>query len=371
MPKLINHNFREHHTFSTRSALWISIVGGIVLTAIASMAHVNKDWTLDEGYHIIYSLASNTLLLFLILIYIFYIIKRSFSLAAKYILYFVGSLVIAIVFSALSSWIQHIIYDSHPATINNSVLLMRDLLVAIAAIVISILTFNVSRRLELKLEKEQLETENILVKYEALENQMDPHFLFNSLNTLSGLIGTDDDKAQRYLLQLASTYRYIMQGKRLVTLDDELRFVDSYSQMMLIRYGKNLTIEKNINPGLTKYHIVPVSIQLLIENAIKHNVVSDRHPLTIRIETTENNSVCISNVIQPKNESEQSCGLGLANMSIRYQLLSGRDISIRNQNNIFSVEVPLLSPVETAAIIEKLDTVDKREAKTLKQKITE
>ncbi len=365
MPIPLNQKIREHHTFSTSNALWISLVGGIILTAIASMAHVDKDWKIDEGYHIIYSLASNSLLLFLIIIFIFYLIKRHFSLAAKYILFFGGSLALAIAFSVFSNWMQHIIYDSQPTNINNSVLLMRDLMVAIAAIVISILIFNVSRRLELKIEKEQLEAENILVKYEALENQMDPHFLFNSLNTLSGLIGADDDKAQRYLLQLASTYRYIMQGKRLVTLDDELHFVDSYSQMMLIRYGKNLTIEKKINPELSKYHMVPISIQLLIENALKHNVVSDRHPLTIKIETTQNKSVCISNVIQPKNDSEQSNGLGLANMSKRYQLLCNRDISIRNQNNIFSVELPLLSPSETAKIIDKIGKVEKRKKKTL------
>ena len=330
MPIPLNQKIREHHTFSTSNALWISLVGGIILTAIASMAHVDKDWKIDEGYHIIYSLASNSLLLFLIIIFIFYLIKRHFSLAAKYILFFGGSLALAIAFSVFSNWMQHIIYDSQPTNINNSVLLMRDLMVAIAAIVISILIFNVSRRLELKIEKEQLEAENILVKYEALENQMDPHFLFNS-----------------------------------VTLDDELHFVDSYSQMMLIRYGKNLTIEKKINPELSKYHMVPISIQLLIENALKHNVVSDRHPLTIKIETTQNKSVCISNVIQPKNDSGQSNGLGLANMSKRYQLLCNRDISIRNQNNIFSVELPLLSPSETAKIIDKIGKVEKRKKKTL------
>ena len=139
MPIPLNQKIREHHTFSTSNALWISLVGGIILTAIASMAHVAKAWKIDEGYHIIYSLASNSLLLFLIIIFIFYLIKRHFSLAAKYILFFGGSLALAIAFSVFSNWMQHIIYDSQPTNINNSVLLMRDLMVAIAAIVISIL----------------------------------------------------------------------------------------------------------------------------------------------------------------------------------------------------------------------------------------
>ncbi|MBO7488785.1 MAG: sensor histidine kinase [Bacteroidales bacterium] len=351
MPKPSIQISNLRHSFSSKNALWIALVGGILLTGIITLAHTSKGWVLDNDFHIVYSLSSNVILLFLILLFSFAIIKSHLTLTWKYSIGIIGSIIIAVVLSTLSGWLHSLIYNdiliSNPASIN----LTRDIAVAIIAILISLILYSITRRLQMNIDKEQLQNENLLVRYEALENQLDPHFLFNSLNTLSGLIGNDDTKAQQYLQQLASTYRYIMQGKRLVTLEEELDFVHSYCQMMSIRYGENLRFEQNIDTHLLHHTIIPISIQLLIENALKHNVVSSRYPLTVHIETTPQHTIRVSNQMRPKQEYNNGTGLGLANLAKRYRLLCRTDISITDTDNTFSVEVPLIDPAESAKIL--------------------
>ncbi|MBP5190326.1 MAG: histidine kinase [Bacteroidales bacterium] len=346
-------------TFRAVNAFWIAVVGGLLLTTVSLLAHVQKDWSLESDFHIAYSFTVNFLLLFLILIVNFRIVRSTLTVRWKYILAIVASLVVAGLFSLLAGWLHRILYDNIRLSDPDSVNLMRDIVVAIFAVLISIVLYSLTRRQQISLEKEKLETENLMVRFEALENQMDPHFLFNSLNTLSGLIGSDDSKAQQYLQQLASTYRYIMQGKRLVALDDELAFVDSYCQMMQIRYGDNLVIERNIDSRYLHYQVIPISLQLLIENALKHNIVSDRYPLTINIATTIHAHLRVSNPINLKQE-ETNSGLGLANLSKRYKMLCHQDIVISDADGTFSVEIPLIEPAQAANIIATMTTENNR-----------
>ena len=345
------HNLK--YTFSAQKALVIAAVGGVLLTGMMTLAHVSKGWVLD---HLVFTLSSNIVLLFAILLFNFSIIKSRLTPGWKYALGIVGSVAVAVLVSALSGWLHILIYDNMRLSDPDSINFTRDIVVALVALLISLLLYNLTRRQQMRLEKEQLLSENLMVRYEALENQLDPHFLFNSLNTLSGLIGTDDERAQQYLQQLASTYRYIIQGKRLVTLEEELNFTHSYCLMMQIRYGDNLHIDNRINSKYLRHSIIPISIQLLIENALKHNVVSDRHPLTIIIESTPNGTIRVSNVMKPKQEEHNGTGLGLANLTKRYQLLCQQEIFITKQDNIFAVEVPLLDPLEAAEIISRIHT---------------
>jgi LytS/YehU family sensor histidine kinase len=168
--------------------------------------------------------------------------------------------------------------------------------------------------------------------------------LFNSLNTLDGLIGYDDEKAHNYLQNLSSIFRYTIQNKEITTLKDELHFVESYACLMKIRYGNNLKIQYTVDEKYNNFHIMPISLQLLIENAIKHNVINDKHPLTILIETTENDTIKVSNTIQPKINAEAGEGVGLANLTERYNLLFGKEILI-TQNGVFGVEIPLIEQI--------------------------
>ena len=339
-------------TFRAINAFWIAIVGGLMLTAISLLAHVQSGWRLDSNFHFVYSLAVNFLLMFIILVSNFNVIKSNrLTLRWKYVVGIGSSIIVAVLFSAIAGWIHRILYDNIRLSDPDSVNLTRDIIVATFAVLISIVLYSITRRQQVTLEKEKLQTENLMVRYEALEKQIDPHFLFNSLNTLSGLIGNDDNKAQQYLHQLASSYRYIMQAKRLVTLEDELNFVDSYGQMMQIRYGDNLKIERHVDSRYLHYQLIPISLQHLIENALKHNTISDPYPLTVTLETTKNGTFRVSNPIRPKQEDVGNSGLGLANLQKRYQMLSQHDIVISNTDGTFSVEIPLIEPIQAAQIM--------------------
>ena len=225
-----------------------------------------------------------------------------------------------------------------------SVFIIFAFVIAITAITTLLTSFLyiIGEREKAIVENQKLSVENMRARYETLKSQINPHFLFNSLNTLNGLIGLNDDKAKDFLQQLSFVFRYSIQNRENTTLDDELVFIEAFCVLMNIRYGQSLNIEYHINDKYHNYLIVPLSLQMLIENAIKHNTISNRYPLTITIETTENDTVRVWNKIQPKNEGTSGEGIGLANTNERYRMLHQREIMISASNGIFSVEIPLI-----------------------------
>ena len=340
--------------FKTKNALKVAIFGSIILTCLMTLAHIDKNWVLDNNFHTLFTFIINITIFFSILSYSFFIIRSQIQPKWKHTFVALGAIAIAVVLSLLSNWVHTSLYNSDRLSNSSSINLTHDIIIAILTTVFSLTLYNMSRRHQFRIEKEQLQTENLMVRYESLEKQLDPHFLFNSLNTLSGLIGNDDDKAQIYLQQLASTYRYIMQNQRLVDLEEELRFTKTYYEMMQIRYGDNVRVEQNIDKKLLHHLIIPISIQPLVENALKHNIVSSRHPLSISLSTTEEGYFRVSNVIQPKQETSDGTGLGLANLAKRYELLCGKEITISDHDGIFSVEIPIIDPAEGTKILNKL-----------------
>jgi len=224
--------------------------------------------------------------------------------------------------------------------------LTKDLILGITVILVTRYIYANYRREQAIIANQKLIEENIRTRYEALKNQLDPHFLFNSLNTLNGLIGIDDEKAQEYVDNLSSVFRYTLNNKSTQTLDEELRFVESYVALLKIRYGKNLIVKYDIDEQYRDSEIMPVSIQLLVENAVKHNVISNNVPLTIDVFTTPNNGVMVSNRINHKFEEGINNGVGLANLADRYMILFKKSITINNTDGIFSVEIPLMSIVK-------------------------
>ncbi len=340
--------------FTVRNALFMSIPTGIILTVIMLLGKLNtQTWTVAQDFHFVLTLSLNCALFFLLFLYVFSIIKSGMSVAWRFALATVGALAIAASFSLLSNWIKNMMYEGQLLEHLGSNVL-KDSLIAVTTIMITVLIYMLSRRHQMEMENERLQAENLLIRYETLENQLDPHFLFNSLNTLSGLIGTDDDKAQEYLMQLASTYRYTIQQNKLVPLADELAFANAYLYMMNIRYGDNLTVIRQLDDVQNGYYVVPISVQLLIENAIKHNVVSNRHPLTIMMESTGHGSLRISNSLCPKEDDTSSEGIGLSNMDKRYQLIAGEHISVNNDGQSFSVEIPLITAQKAETILSEL-----------------
>ncbi len=340
--------------FTVRNALYVALPTGFILTVITLLGKLNtQTWTVAPDFHFVLTLSLNCALFFLLFLYVFSIIKSGMSEAWRFVLASLGALVIAAAFSLLSNWVKNQMYEGQLLEhIGNNVL--KDSLIAVTTIMITVLIYLLSRRHQMEMEYEHLQAENLLIRYETLENQLDPHFLFNSLNTLSGLIGTDDDKAQEYLMQLASTYRYTIQQNKLVPLADELSFTNAYLYMMNIRYGDNLTVVQHLDGVQSGYYVVPISVQLLLENAIKHNVVSNRHPLTVTIEAIGQDTLRVRNPLCAKEEDTTTEGIGLSNLDKRYELIAGEHISVSNDGTEFCVDIPLVPANRVGSILSKM-----------------
>jgi hypothetical protein len=205
---------------------------------------------------------------------------------------------------------------------------------------------NVNDKQAIRFENEKLKRENLLTQYESLKNQVSPHFLFNSLTALKELINQDPENARNYLNHLSQVLRYTLQSNQSQTrcLIEELEVADSYLFLLKMRFSPNLVIDIRIDEKYNNYRLPPLAIQTLLENAIKHNEISRRHPLTIRIETNSNQSISVKNTIQERNSPEYSSGVGLSNLSKQYLFLAEKEILILRKNNEFMVEIPLLKP---------------------------
>jgi LytS/YehU family sensor histidine kinase len=178
----------------------------------------------------------------------------------------------------------------------------------------------------------------------ALKNQIDPHFIFNSLNTLSYLITSDVHKASMFTENLAEVYRYILSQKEqsLVTLEDELSFTQKYSDLLDLRFGNALRIKKNFNGSTEKNFLIPpTSVFIAFENAVKHNELTEKIPLQIEMDVRDGN-LSISNTIQPKKTLQRSSRIGLKNLEDRFKIVTGMGIMAGQQKNKFVITFPLI-----------------------------
>ena len=193
------------------------------------------------------------------------------------------------------------------------------------------------------LKREQkLREENLIFQNEKLKNQINPHFLFNSLNTLSSLIITQPELAERFIGRLSSIYRYILENisKDTITLQSELSFISGYFELHNIRDEEKMLLSIQI-PNADQFKILPVSLQILVENAIKHNKATREYPLMISI-FTEANQIVVKNNLQRMATQIKSTGIGLKNLTNRVKLISGRDLMIEETNSYYQVKLPLL-----------------------------
>lgn len=204
----------------------------------------------------------------------------------------------------------------------------------------------ISQRQAVVVENEQLKNENLTTRYNMLVGQINPHFFFNSLNTLAMLVREkQDDKALTYIDQLSYTFRYIIQNGQstLMTLDEELKFVEAYSYLFKIRYADKLFFDIDVDKACLKWKIPALSLQPLIGNAVKHNTITRNKPFHISIRT-EGDWLVVSNPKVPKLEPEPSTGIGLENLDNRWHLITGRHIEIEDDGVTFSVRMPLQNP---------------------------
>lgn len=191
-------------------------------------------------------------------------------------------------------------------------------------------------------ERAMLQKEQLTAQYENLKNQLNPHFLFNSLSSLDSLIDDNPELARQFLQQLAKVFRYLLQHKEteLVTLETELNFIRHYVTLLETRFQQTFRLDYAVEPDALERRIVPVTLQILIENAIKHNVVSEAFPLVMRLRT-DNGYLEISNAVQAKKQISTSNGQGLQNLRQLYRFLSGREVEVLAGTD-FVVRVPLL-----------------------------
>lgn len=193
-----------------------------------------------------------------------------------------------------------------------------------------------------ELNSVHLQKENMKAQYDSLKSQVNPHFLFNSLNALTNLIYEDQDKAAKFVKQLSEVYRYVLdtQGKEVVSLDEEVKFLRSYLFLQQIRFGDKLKVDLQIDSS--NAHVAPLVLQMLVENAIKHNIISSEQPLRIRI-YGEKQNIVVENNIQRKNVlPEDSKGIGLENIRKRYGFLSNEKVQVEETPSEFIVRLPIL-----------------------------
>jgi len=193
------------------------------------------------------------------------------------------------------------------------------------------------------LQREQkLREENLVFQNETLRNQVNPHFLFNSLNTISSLIQTQPEAAENFINHLSSFYRYILENgqKDRVPLQVEIDFIDGYFNLHKIRDEEKIILEIEID-DTDSFEILPVSLQILVENAIKHNSATREKPLTIRV-YIEESFIVVKNNLQKKASQLRSTKTGLRNLSERVRLITGRDLLFEEANDYFTVKIPLL-----------------------------
>lgn len=200
-----------------------------------------------------------------------------------------------------------------------------------------------------KTSKKEVVEQKLIAKsanaqFESLKNQLDPHFLFNSLNVLSSLIDENPRQAQKFTASMSKIYRYVLEqkDKELVTVEDELEFAKTYCELLKTRFEDSVDFVFDVKKEDYRRFVVPLSLQLLLENCIKHNFATSSKPLIIKI-YSENDNLCIENNLQVREQIKESSGIGLANIVQRYALLTKKNVFIEKSEDYFKVKLPILS----------------------------
>lgn len=240
------------------------------------------------------------------------------------------------------------------------------------ALVVALIFYGIwyyKHRQENKVKEQKIIAGTASAKFDALKNQLDPHFLFNSLNVLTSLIEEDPYQAQKFTTSLSKVYRYVLEQKNkdLVSVDEELEFARTYVRLLKMRFEDSIMLdipEKSSDP---EAKIIPLSLQLLLENAVKHNVVTKTKPLHISV-FEENGSLVVSNNIQEKQVVKKSSGVGLRNIQQRYGILTDRKVNIDKTPSDFKVQLPMLKKQVSVMETQKAFIEDKRYQKA-KEKV--
>ncbi len=239
-------------------------------------------------------------------------------------------------------------YQFHDILTSSGIILSTVITIFIGLTIFFVILSNnfMKRLLNAEKEIQHAKQESDRSKFETLKSQINPHFLFNSLNSLSSLIHIDADKADEFTNKLSSIYRYVLdhQDEELVPLKEEIEFVKEYAYLQSIRFDDNFTIEIEDVSNYEDMLIIPLSLQLVLENVFKHNIISDKKRITISI-CVSDNYLIIKNNKNIKSDVGVSHNVGLSNITTRYQLACDRECIVENTETEFVVRLPLIAMV--------------------------
>ncbi len=290
--------------------------------------------------------------------YITHQIEKKYSWVKQPIKRLLTGVVALVIYTVISISVVHyimfLLFIGHPPSMEElrySALLGVVIAFVMVLIVSAVQFFREWRMSELKAEK--MKVEMMTYKYESLRNQINPHFLFNSFNVLSDLVYDDQKLAVKFIHQLSDIYRYVLDSrdKELVTLSEELDFIKSFVFLLKTRFEDNLTVKIDINAKDNEM-IVPMALQLLVENAVKHNEASKSKPLEVLIER-HGDYINVSNNLQIKNVGDDSKKTGLQNIKQRFAFFSDKEVIIKEKDGVFKVSIPILELTEIDKLTER------------------
>lgn len=321
---------------------WSTLVGGTafigLLTTLAFLPH---DWAAD------------------VIVHKYPELRQTIIRAGTMTLVFIG---LSASFLTIYSWIfiRFRLFDLRLTADTLLAVYGFDLIAILLLVGINETSYSLSRWQKHQVNKEKLKKETLQGKLQSLKNQVNPHFLFNSLNSLSSLIADEPQRAEQFVDQMARVYRYLLQTNRsanddsladesdeLTTLNAELAFIDSYYHLLKTRHGAGLHLNVSVDKQFRSYRLPPLTLQLLVENAVKHNVILASRPLHIEILTTSDGCLLVSNnlqkkTIRPELARLESTQVGLSNIRAKYQLLAQPEPIIKPGPTSFTVILPLL-----------------------------
>lgn len=340
-----------------KNVLWATLIISFLLAFVMLSSSIYYYSLLDDGWKVDIRtiLSVNSFASLLVNMVFFYLLLsiqswaintyeiRQYQLWLILLGLLIGVILLSPYLSRLQRWWFRDLFSYHAYAAMQYV---KDLVILVVTFLFTMTIYLMKQNHLAVVSMQELDFENLQNRYTALKNQTDPHFLFNCLNTLYGLIGRDDKRAQEYVQELAAVFRHTMRDKVVVRLSDELAFVRSYLYLMCIRYFDGLKVEWYIDDKYLDYYLIPSGLQILVENAIKHNIASAKMPLTIYIRTNDD-CIVVENRIQLREESiSGSSGIGLDNLMEQYRLVFGKDIEIASRDNMFTVSLPLISSLE-------------------------
>ncbi|MEE4214950.1 MAG: histidine kinase [Bacteroidales bacterium] len=263
-----------------------------------------------------------------------------------------ASLLVALIISVIFTTIRDLMspYSNELSNVLISNVLIFSVVNIILVIILEGWLFSIESR-KAKETAENLRKELSQVKFEVLKSQINPHFMFNSLNVLSGLISKDKSMAQQFIDEFSLVYRHVLETieQQVTTLGKELEFARSYLFLQQMRYGESLTYKVKVRAEAMNWLLPPLSLQVVLENALKHNTVNDSAPLGIDI-AEEEGFLIVKNKIQPKVSIEGSTGLGLKNLRKRYYLITSQQPLFWIEDYVYIAKLPLLKPDEDESI---------------------